>query len=626
MCGINGIIHFDENRRVNDADLALMRDVLAHRGPDDKGSYIYHNVGLGHRRLSILDTSSAGHQPFTTADGRFTIVFNGEIYNYKEFYAELKAKGVSFKSSSDTEVLLYLYQFYGTGMLSRLNGMFAFAIYDTIEKELLLVRDRMGVKPLTYAFHNNSFYFASEQKALFVAGVPLQLCENGLQEYFFNRFVAGANTLFEGVRKLLPGHYMKVKFDGTTETKRWWNLSESIQNFAPIADPEEWFLETFYDSVKLRMVSDVPVGILLSGGLDSSSVLASLHHQQFKDIQTFNIGFSSSAHNESHLAKMLADSYDYPFNSMKMEGDELFDLVNEVGWYNGEPLMHLNEAHLLGISRLAKSKVSVLLSGEGADEIMGGYVRYKALGYGSLLPVFGKILSMGFVKLNHRLDKLKRYAALETVEQKVMYNGSNLFPNELSEKLGLNTEPTNSYRHTIYKEAAALYPKDSRRQAMYFDQHTYLCSLMHRNDRTTMGAGIECREPYLDPRLVAGLGTLDSKWFFTGKKSKYILKRAMTPRLPDAILQFKKVGLSVPWGQYLLENERFVHELDELANSELFALPIISHIDVKALVKQFRSGNSRLLDYIMPLLNLNMWWKEFQARSNQYRQQGLQVH
>jgi asparagine synthase (glutamine-hydrolysing) len=173
MCGINGIIHFDENRKIDEAQLTLMRDVLAHRGPDDKGAYVFNNVGLGHRRLSILDTSTAGHQPFSTPDGRFTIVFNGEIYNFKEFYAELISKGFSFHSNSDTEVLLYLYQCYGPAMLHRLNGMFAFAIFDKQENEIFLVRDRMGVKPLNYCIHDNSLYFASEQKALFVAGVPL---------------------------------------------------------------------------------------------------------------------------------------------------------------------------------------------------------------------------------------------------------------------------------------------------------------------------------------------------------------------------------------------------------------------------------------------------------------------
>jgi asparagine synthase (glutamine-hydrolysing) len=424
--------------------------------------------------------------------------------------------------------------------------------------------------------------------------------------------------LFQHVYRLLPGHYMKVKLDGKIETKRWWNLTESIRNFPTISNPEKWFQETFYDSVKLRMVSDVPVGVLLSGGLDSSSVLASLHHQQFQTIETFNIGFSSSAHNESHLAKMLADEYQYPFNTLKMEGDDLFDLVNEVGWYNGEPLVHLNEAHLLGISRLAKTKVSVLLSGEGADELMGGYVRYKALGYGSMVSLFGKLLSLGLVKLNHRLDKLKRYAALDSIEQKVIYNGSNIYPQELAKWYGLKQEPTNTYRHEIYKEAVALYPNDPQRQVMYFDQHTYLCSLMDRNDRTTMGAGIECREPFLDQRLVAGLGTLDSKWFFTGKKGKFILKKTMAQRLPNAILHFKKVGLSVPWGQYLIENEKFVHALDEMLNSEIFDLPMLNQIDAHTLVKQFRNGQNGFLEYIMPLLNLHLWWKEYQRKIHQY--------
>ena len=294
MCGINGILHLQSQRKVDERVLTAMRDALKHRGPDDKGLFIENNIGFGHRRLSILDVSPAGHQPFFSDDGRYVMVFNGEIYNFRSFYAELKSKGLEIRTGSDTEVLIKLFQLYGTKMLNRLNGMFAFAIWDKAEKKLTLMRDRMGVKPLYYSFFNETLYFGSEQKSLFTAGVPLKIAQDGLEEYIFNRFVAGENTLYENVLKLLPGHAMTIEADGKITTEKWWDLKVEIQQHEKISNPLEWFQSTFDDSLNLRMVSDVPVGVLLSGGLDSSSILASLKELKYKDIQTFNIGFKQS--------------------------------------------------------------------------------------------------------------------------------------------------------------------------------------------------------------------------------------------------------------------------------------------------------------------------------------------
>ena len=275
MCGINGILHLQSQKKIDERVLVKMRDSLEHRGPDDKGLFIENNIGFGHRRLSILDVSLAGHQPFQSEDGRYVMVYNGEIYNFKEFYPELKSNGFDIRTTSDTEVLMKLFQLHGLKMLNRLNGMFAFAIWDKLEKKLTLVRDRMGVKPLYYSFYNETLYFASEQKALFTAGVPLKMAQDGLEEYIFNRFVAGENTLYKNVKKVLPGHIMTIYESGKTTVEKWWNLKKEIQNQPEIKNPVEWFQETFDDSVKMRMVSDVPVGVMLSGGLDSSSILAS---------------------------------------------------------------------------------------------------------------------------------------------------------------------------------------------------------------------------------------------------------------------------------------------------------------------------------------------------------------
>lgn len=610
MCGINGILRFNQ-ATVDENQLLKMRDSLEHRGPDDAGFYLKDSIGLGHRRLSIIDTSAAGHQPFISENKRYVMVFNGEIYNYKSFYSELKSKGLVIKTGSDTEVLLLLFELYGMSFLHRLQGMFAFAIWDTLEKKLFLARDRMGVKPLYYAFYQNSIYFASEQKALFTAGVPLELSENGLDEYFFNRFVAGENTLYNRVKKVMPGHFMVLENDGYTTYHKWWDLQSEIQNFPTIKDPKAWFEETFFESVRLRMVSDVPVGVLLSGGLDSCSILSSLYHQDYKNINTFNIGFSEDEHNESFLAKKITEEYHYDFNNMQLDNESLFQNLLESTYYQDEPLMHLNEPHLLAVSKLAKPKVKVLLSGEGADELMGGYVRYKALKSPSLLKVVSGLSLMKRFNKTPRFDKLIRYSKIDNIDELVIFNGSNIYPEDLKTFYGRADKPFNIYRTKILKEAKELYPSSPQRQALYFDQHTYMCSLLDRNDRCTMGTSIECREPYLDYRLIAGLGTLDDKWMFSGKKGKFILKETMRNKLPEEILQFRKIGLSAPWNSYLLEYELFKEELNDFMTSPVFDLPFLENLDGKKIVTELRAGNYRLMPYIMPIFMLHIWHKNY---------------
>ena len=611
MCGINGILHLHSQKKVGERVLTQMRDALEHRGPDDKGIYIDKNIGLGHRRLSILDVSTAGHQPFLSEDGRYAMVYNGEIYNFKEFYSELKSKGFDIKTHSDTEVLMKLFQIEGLKMLSRLNGMFAFAIWDTVEKKLTVARDRMGVNPLYYSFYNETFYFASEQKAIFTAGVPLKISQDGIEEYIFNRFVTGEETLFQNVKKVLPGHALILHENGKIESEKWWDLKYEIQNYGIIKNPIDWFRETFDDSIRLRMVSDVPVGVLLSAGLDSSSVLSSLHSQQYKDIQAFTIAFKEEEHDESQLAKRLTEQYQYGFNSLQLEDDDLYSKLLTATYFQDEPLMHLSEPHLLGISQLAKPKVKVLLSGEGADELMGGYVRYKPLQFPSLLHSIAMLGNLDLFANKPRFEKLIRYAQIKNDRDLVLFNGRNIYPKDIAATFGMKTLPKNEYRYKIYEEAKSIYPNDLRRQALYFDQHTYLCSLLDRNDRCTMGASIECREPFLDQRLLAGLGSLDNKWLFTGKKGKYILKTAMKSRLPEEILNFKKVGLSTPWGDYITKSPAFKEELESFSNSDLFKMPYFEKIKVKNLIANLQKGDVKMVSYIMPLFMMHIWLKNY---------------
>ena len=618
MCGINGMFHLQSSKNIDERTLTKMRDILEHRGPDDKGLFINNNIGLGHRRLSILDVSLAGHQPFSSEDNRYVMVYNGEVYNFKDFYPELKSKGFDIKTNSDTEVLIKLFQIHGTKMLSQLNGMFAIAIWDNLEKKLTLMRDRMGVKPLYYSIYNETLYFASEQKALFAAGVPLKIEDNGMQEFIFNRFVAGQNTMYQNVYKLLPGHSFEIYENGKTVNEKWWDLKSEIQNHQKIQNPVDWFTNTFDESVKHRMVSDVPVGILLSGGLDSSSIAASLKHQNFNKINTFNVGFKEKVHNESDLAKNYSEALDYQFHTMQLNDNQLFDTLLESVYLQDEPLTHLSEPHLLAISKVAASKnVKVLLSGEGADELMGGYVRYKALKNPSLLSLISKLSSFGVFSKNPRFDKLIRYSKLSNPDDLIMYNGSSIYRNDINNTFGLKDSHSNQYRKEILEQAKILYPKNLQRQALFFDQHTYICSLLDRNDRCTMGASVECREPFLDPKLIVGLGTLDDKWLFSGKKGKFVMKKAMQNRLPEEILNFKKIGLSVPWGDYLLNNESFKDEMSSFAKSDIFEMNTLQNIKIDALLKKFSNGEKQLSQYILPLFMMHLWKKNYVDKFSQ---------
>lgn len=590
MCGIAGILNFNQ-QHVTASMLHSMGEAMEHRGPDDRGIWAHQQIGFAHQRLSIIDTSNGGHQPMHTTDKRYTIVFNGEIYNHDEFRTELKAKGFTFQSASDTEVLLYLYITYGANMLHRLNGMFAFAIWDNQKQELFVARDRYGVKPFYYFLNQQRFVFASEPKAIFAAGVTKEINNDHVNEWLMYRYVAGEETLLNHIKKLLPGHYAILKTDGTCEINRWYHLGQQILNHAPINNPKQWFEETFHSSVKYRMVADVPVGVLLSGGLDSSSVTASLHHSGFKGISTFNIGFKNYIHDESGIARKFSESLQYPFHSINLEGHELYQTLNQSIYHLDEPLVHMNDPQILAISAYAKKHVKVLLSGEGADEVIGGYVRYKTFKYIGVRNQLSFLLQCTPNKYkNTRIKKLERYLKIGGINQLIMGNAANYFESDFDE-LGLHyLGITNDYRAKVLQEARQVYPNNPTRQLLYYDQHTYLQSLNDRNDRATMAGGIECREPFQDYRLVEGVGTLDTDWLTTGKKGKRLLLESMKPYLPEYITNFRKVGLSVPWIQLIKESEELSMLWNGFTLQPKFNHDLLDQVNLTPIITQINKG------------------------------------
>jgi asparagine synthase (glutamine-hydrolysing) len=613
MCGLCGVAFSDANQLADLPALLAMRESLHHRGPDDAGHYLSPGIALGSRRLAILDLSERGHMPMSTPDGRYQIVYNGEIYNFRELRPWLEARGYQFRSGTDTEVLLYLFAEEGPRMLPRLNGMFAFAIWDNQERRLIIARDRLGIKPLYYAVRPEGLYFASEEKALFTAGVPAQFDEQTWEELLCFRYVAGEQTPFVGVKKLLPGHTL-TWCEGELQINRWWNLAErsrELQEQLP-KNPVEWFREMFDSAIGLRRISDVPIGVLLSGGLDSSSVAASLASQAGSDVATFTVRFDEAGYDEGPMARALATQWRLDYHELRIAAEDIVSRLRQASWFNDEPLAHGNDPYLLAISEYAKHKVTVLLSGEGADETLGGYIRYQPLQHPALLKVARPVLPsiVSALHLNNRMEKFSRFLELGSVEGFILFNACDLLPSELG---FLSGTPNRSYpyREQVLAEARSRYPNEPMRQAMYSDHHTFLCSLLDRNDRMTMGASIECRVPFLDYRIVEMLAAIPSSKLIAKRHTKHLLRQALSHRLPETIQNGRKWGFGVPWFQYF----RQIPELREMVGNLTSLEPIkegpFVKIKLQSIVSEFLNGNNHHEPVIRQLMMMAIWKQSY---------------
>lgn len=608
MCGICGIIHRDPARPVNQDVLLAMRDSIIHRGPDDDGIHIDGNVGIGSRRLSIIDLSPRGHMPMASADGRYWITYNGEIYNYHELRAGLEARSFTFRSQTDTEVLLNFYIADGPAMLARCNGMFAFAIWDSRERTLFIARDRLGIKPLYYAIHQGDFYFASEEKALFAAGVPAAFDGSVWSELLFFRYVAGERTPYRGVSRLLPGHYLLLK-DGQLTTKCWWSLAQVVQqresNQAP-ADPINHLQELLDSSVALRRISDVPVGVLLSGGIDSSGVAATMARQAGLGVSSFTMRFAESGYDEGPLAQQVAHRWHLDAHEIFVTPDQIPALLEKATWLLDEPLVHGNDLHLLAISRYAKPKVTVLLSGEGADEMFGGYVRYRTFLHPGILALLGGRVS-GVEKFvpQARWRKLAHLLAFSSSGERLLYSSAEVFPAEVG--FSPNGHAL-GYREGIIRSAQQVYAEPVR-QAMFYEQQTYLQSILDRNDRMTMGASIECRVPYLDYRLVEWAAHLPVTTLFRSGQGKAVLREATKNDLPPEIMNHRKWGFGVPWHRYLREIPALRRYVEKLPEHEVIQSCPLKMAQVQSAVRHFLAGDDRQIPLVRELALTSLWYE-----------------
>jgi asparagine synthase (glutamine-hydrolysing) len=611
MCGFCGVAAPEGRIPVDEPTLVRMRDSLEHRGPDDAGLHLGPGIALGSRRLSIVDLSPRGHMPMVSGDGRYVLSYNGEVYNFRELRGDLEARGVRFRSDTDTEVVLEGLALHGPAFFERLNGMFALALWDTVERTLLLARDRLGIKPL---YHHTDgagvLSFASEQKALFEAGVRPELDPDTWEELLLFRYVAGARTVYRGVERLLPGHYLTWK-DGRVTTKRWWRLDERarLHQADQPRDVMGWYRRLFDDAIALRRISDVPLGVMLSGGLDSSSVAAALSLQAGRGVSSFTVGFDEAHYDERPLAATVADQYGLERHEIVVPRKGMLARLVEASWLSDEPLVHASDAHILALARHAKERVTVLLSGEGSDETLCGYVRYQPLRFPRLLGAARPLLPR-IPRLPARARKLGRFLAEGGVDAMVLYNTCDALPADLDD-LGLPATGRFAFREAVLDEARALYPGEPLRQAMYSDQHTFLCSLLDRNDRMTMGASIECRVPFLDYRLVERLASLPTHVLLDGRlrlgPRKAILRRALGDRLPQAIHKARKWGFGVPWDRYLREEPDLREVVETLADSEPIKSGPFDRTRLRQTVRRFLDGDARPFPLVKQLTMVAIW-------------------
>jgi|KBSSwiStaDraftv2_1062776.scaffolds.fasta_scaffold112296_2 asparagine synthase (glutamine-hydrolysing) len=615
MCAIAGYVHPARAFAAPPGRLEAMRDAMAHRGPDDRGAWEEDGVGLASRRLAILDLSPRGRMPMASADGRFRIVHNGEIYNYRELRSGLEASGHRFTTDTDTEVIHQLYAAYGPSMLDQLNGMFAFAIWDRTERSLFIARDRLGVKPLYLAERDGALWFASEPKALFEAGVEPRFDPSTWEELLCFRYVAGEATPLQGVRRLLPGHALLWR-DGRATVRRWWSLAERVArpNARPLGDPAEWFRDRFESAVGYRRISDVPLGVLLSGGLDSSCVASVLSAQAGRGVASFTIRFPGDALDEGETARRGAQAWGLEHHELTVGPETLLEELGRAAWFNDEPLPHGSDIHLLAISRFARPRVTVLLSGEGADETLGGYQRYRPLPLLAWLQRAAPLLRPRLARaLGSRAVKLCRILREDPREGLLLYNACDLLPGELG-AFGLRAERRFEFRRRMLREAAGVYPDDPLRQAMYSDQHTFLSSVLDVNDKMTMGASIECRVPFLDYRLVEGAAALPTAALAGTREGKRPLRAAYAASLAPILGGYRKRGFTAPWASYFRSVPALRAFLEELPRRGPVQGGPLDGARLRGAIGRFLAGDDRDEPLLRALVMIVSWHEACVAR------------
>ncbi len=610
-----------------------MRDTLTHRGPDDAGQLIDGSVGLAHRRLSIVDLGG-GHQPMSNQGcaggetGDVWIVYNGEVYNHGELRPMLEARGHRYRTASDTETIIHLYEEFGVECVKHLRGMFAFAIWDAYQQRLLLARDRLGIKPLYYTHSDDgTIHFASEIKALIEArAVKPEINYDALPDYAANRAPMGAETLFRGVRRLPPGHTL-VWEDGRVRIERFWELSFSKES-------ERWkeddyvarFDELFRESVRLRLMADVPLGMFLSGGIDSSAIAAVMSGMVEEPIKTFSVAFAEREANELEYARLVARTFRTDHHEIVVSPEQFFDALPELIYHEDEPLAHPSSVALNFVSRLAAERVKVVLTGEGSDELLAGYNKYRATVYNlaigrvyhraipaSLRRAARRAIESGaeYSRLGQKLTRT--FLCIQPEIEEIYLDNFAVFSRKQQERLFTAEARARMFDADPYRatreQMSATDAETLLDQLLAADLKTYLHELLMKQDQMSMAASIESRVPFLDHKLVEFAASLPARMKLGGWTTKRVLRRAMSAVLPPRILMRGKMGFPVPVGSWL--RGRFRHLLDEYALSErALARGVFDGDFVRELAARHSAGEDHS-ERLWALINFEIWQRRF---------------
>ncbi len=628
MCGIAGIARPSRSSRGIEREVAeRMRDVMAHRGPDGVGLYLTPRVALAHRRLAIVDVAH-GAQPMASDDGRIQLTFNGEIFNHPTLYTQLRAEGVHYNTRCDTETIIRLYERHGRETPRHLRGMFAFAIWDDRAGELFLVRDRFGVKPLYYAHTaDGSLLFASEIKGILASGeVRAAFNEAALPDMLANHAPSGEETLFNGIRRLPPGHTLTWR-DGQIKIAPYWDLhfgdTDDRDDATLIADYKERFIE----AVRLRLMADVPLGMFLSGGIDSASITAAMSTLVKEPIKTFSVAFAEREANELHYARLVATRYATDHHEIVVSPGDFWGAVPSLVWHEDEPMAHPSSVALNFVSRLASERVKVVLTGEGSDETLAGYNRYRVtianatLGkhYERWVPDGIRSLVRGTITTlparSRVRQKLSRTAAVIPADLTSLYfdNFAVFDRRAQSSLLSPAAQERLSGIDPYAAAARALGAGDGRTlldQLLYADTRTYLHELLMKQDQMSMAASIESRVPFLDHPLVEFAARLPERLKLRGWTTKYVLREAMRDMLPPEILSRKKMGFPVPVGPWL--RGAHAHLVDEYVLSpRTLQRGLFADAEVRRIASAHWSGERNYGQRLWALINFEIWQRIF---------------
>jgi asparagine synthase (glutamine-hydrolysing) len=571
MCGFCGIVSLGQEPPVPTGNLLdRMTDSMAHRGPDDRGTWQDGTAALGHRRLSVIDLSRAGRQPMANEDGSVHIVYNGEVYNFRELEEryDLRGKGHVFRSRTDTEVLLHLYEELGVGMVQELNGMFALGIWDARRRCLLLVRDRYGIKPLFYHRDEEHFRFASEIKALLEdPRVPRKVDLQAMHDFLTFDYIPGPQTAFEEIHEVPPAHWMTVEADGTTTLQRYWDLPFHVDESLREPWVVERALELMDRAVRRQLVADVPIGILLSGGMDSSALLALMQRHVPGPVRTYSVGFRERSFDERKHARTVAAHFGAVHKEVVVTPGMVRDLLPGYLRSIDEPYADGSAIPTYYVSALARGEVVVLLSGEGGDEAFAGYETYSAFKASRLfrrvprwirsrvmeplvnrLPVSHSKLSLEF-RLKRFLGGQDLHPADAHLWWRIVLTESEkraMYAPEVSDALFLEP-PERHFREVFHRSGAA----DPLGRLLHIDSAVFLPDdLMIKNDRMTMAHSLEARVPFTDPELTEFMSTVPPEMRFPGLRKKHLMRLALAGHLPRSVLQRKKVGLELPYSSW----------------------------------------------------------------------------